>query len=86
MIADLSFRLGRAENELKNSIPMIEHKKSTYLLETSKNKTELEKVQVKKQALTYKNSLDKLQTLNILLSVAVATLLCISIWVWYMSL
>ncbi len=40
VIQDLSYRAGQAESELKNSIPMIEYKKTTFLLESAKSKTE----------------------------------------------
>ena len=37
-IQDLSYRLGKSESELKNSIPLVEYKKATYLLESAKSK------------------------------------------------
>jgi hypothetical protein len=43
LIKDLSYRLGKAEVELKNSIPMLEYRKTTFLLESSNNKTAEEK-------------------------------------------
>jgi excisionase family DNA binding protein len=44
VIQDLSYRLGKAETELKNSIPLIEYKKTTFLLETAKSKTDTDAV------------------------------------------
>jgi hypothetical protein len=38
LIQDLSYRLGNLETELKNSIPMLEYKKATFLLESSQSK------------------------------------------------
>ncbi len=38
VIQDLSYRLGKSESELKNSIPLVEYKKATYLLESAKSK------------------------------------------------
>jgi excisionase family DNA binding protein len=40
IIQDLSYRLGKAETELTNSIPMVEYKKATFLLESAKTKTD----------------------------------------------
>lgn len=42
VIQDLSYRLGKSENELKNSIPLAEYKKATFLLESSIQKGETE--------------------------------------------
>lgn len=38
IIQDLSYRLGRSDTELKNSISMIEYKNATFLLESAKTK------------------------------------------------
>lgn len=38
IIQDLSYRLGKTETELKNTIPLVEYKKATYLLESAKSK------------------------------------------------
>jgi hypothetical protein len=43
LIQDLSYRLGNLESELRNSIPMLEYKKATFLLESSQSKQEDEK-------------------------------------------
>ena len=39
-IQDLSYRLGKSEAELRNSIPLTEYKKATYLLESAKSKSD----------------------------------------------
>ncbi len=38
IIQDLSYRLGKSETELKNSIPLTEYNKATFLLESTKVK------------------------------------------------
>ncbi len=43
VIQDLSYRIGLAESELKHSISLSEYKKTTFLLESAKVKTEEEK-------------------------------------------
>ncbi len=40
VIQDLSYRLGKSEAELKNSIPLMDYKKATYLLESAKSKND----------------------------------------------
>jgi hypothetical protein len=37
-IQDLSYKLGKAEVELKNTIPLVDYNKATFLLESAKNK------------------------------------------------
>jgi hypothetical protein len=44
IIQDLSYRLGKSETELKNSIPAVEYKKATFLLESAKTKNDEDKV------------------------------------------
>ena len=39
-IQDLSYRLGKSEAELRNSIPLTEYKKATYLLESAKSRSD----------------------------------------------
>jgi hypothetical protein len=40
VIQDLSYRLGKSETELRNSISMIEYKKATFMLESAKSKND----------------------------------------------
>jgi excisionase family DNA binding protein len=40
IIQELSYKLGKAETELSSSIPLIEYKKTTFLLEGAKSKTD----------------------------------------------
>ncbi len=40
VIQDLSYRLGKSENELKNSISLTEYKKATFLLESALQRNE----------------------------------------------
>ena len=39
-IQTLSYKLGKIETELANSIPVLEYKKTTFLLETAKSKSD----------------------------------------------
>lgn len=40
IIQDLAYRLWKSEAELKSSIPLVEYKKATFLLESAKTKTD----------------------------------------------
>ncbi len=39
IIQDLSYRLGKSETELKNTIPLVDYKQATFLLESAKHKS-----------------------------------------------
>ncbi|MBP8016621.1 MerR family transcriptional regulator, partial [Candidatus Gracilibacteria bacterium] len=67
IIQDLSYRLGNAEAELKNSIPILEYKKATFLLESSKTKVEEEKQDLNCNIDNLKNNLKKQEVANIIL-------------------
>lgn len=62
IIQDLAYRLGKAETELKSSIPLTEYKKTTFLLESAKSKTDSdalllsEKIATLEKDVTKKNS------------------------------
>jgi len=43
IIQDLSYRLWKTETELKNTIPLVEYKKATFLLESAKTKNDEDK-------------------------------------------
>ena len=62
IIQELSYKLGKSETELKNSIPLIEYKKTTFLLEWAKNKTDTDalalgsKIQYLEKEMSKRNS------------------------------
>lgn len=62
IIQDLAYRLGKTETELRNSIPLSEYKKTTFLLESAKAKTDSdaivlsEKIDILEKDITKKNS------------------------------
>ena len=63
IIQDLSYRLGKSETELKNSIPLVEYKKTSFLLESAKSKSDSDtetlstKVQVLEKEISKRNSM-----------------------------
>jgi excisionase family DNA binding protein len=70
IIRDLSYRLGTAESELKNSISLLEYKRTTFLLESTKVKTEEEKTELAKKITDLE---DKLKKESIMTHIFVAT-------------
>jgi hypothetical protein len=40
IIQELSYKLGKAETELANSVPVLEYKKNAFLLESAKTKSD----------------------------------------------
>ncbi len=82
-IETLSLQLWKMEEIVKNSISMIEYKKTQYLIEESKNniKQELEKEKFEKEKI--KMQLDEKSKLNIILSIIVIILLIISLLIWW---
>lgn len=86
VIQELSQRLWRAEEIAKNSVSLIEFKKSQFLLEESKGylNREVDIIQDEKDKLTTELKYEK--TTNIILIVFVVLLLAIATTVWFMSI
>ncbi len=85
-IETLSMQLWKMEEVVKNSISMIEYKKSQFLIEekASSIKSELEKERFEKEKL--KMEISEKSKLNIILSIIVVILLLISGIIWWISL
>lgn len=86
LIKDLSYKLWKAEVELKNSIPMLEYKKTTFLLESSNNKTEEEKKQLTDSIDQYKDKLRNQELLNIILVWLFSIMLIVIFLVWFANI
>ncbi|MCH8518578.1 helix-turn-helix domain-containing protein [Candidatus Gracilibacteria bacterium] len=85
-IQDLSLRLGQAQEIAKNSVSIIEFKKSQYLLEESKTTViqEVEKLSEEKESLQKKLKYEK--TTNIvLISFCIVLILSLGI-LWFLSI
>lgn len=86
LIRELSYRVGQAEAELKNSISMIEYKKATLLLESSNKKNEEEKKALEGAIESLEDRVIKGNSVNIILFAALMLLLIISIGFWVVNL
>lgn len=86
LIQELSYRAGQAESELKNSISMIEYKKATMLLESSKMHNEEERRNLDKKIGEISFDLEQKNTTNIILMILVSVLFIVAVILWFFSL
>lgn len=86
VIKDLSYRLWRAEVELKNSIPLLEYKKTTFLLETTSQKTEEEKKELVNNLESTKEKLRNQELINLIMVWVFTIMLIVVFLVWFASI
>jgi hypothetical protein len=86
LIQDLSFRLGTLETELKNTIPMLEYKKATYLLESSQSKIEDERKELGNKVEKLATEMKQEQTTNMILIIVLGFVLMVSVFAWFMGI
>lgn len=86
VIKDLSYRLGKAEVELKNSIPILEYKKTTFLLESTNNKSEEEKKELTTNIENLKDKVRSQELLNIIMVWIFSILLIVVFLVWFANI
>lgn len=86
LIKDLSYKVGKLEMELKNSISLLEYKKATFLLETTNVKSEDEKKDLTQSIDILKEKVRSQEFLNIILIIVFALTLIIVFLIWFTSL
>ncbi len=79
IIQDLSYRLGKSETELKNSIPVVEYKKATFLLESAKTKNDEDKEDLSGKIQNLEKEINKRNSVLIALSMLFVLVLAFSI-------
>ncbi len=86
LIQTLAMRVWKAEEIAKNSVSLLDFKKSQYLLEESKSglNKEVENLEKEKEQLAWKLKYEK--TSNIILIIFVVLLLIIAWIVWFMQI
>ncbi len=86
IIRELSIRVGKSEEIAKNSISLMEYKKSQFLLEESKSylNREIEDLEKEKEKLAADLKYEK--NSNILLIIFVIILLTIAFIIWFMKI
>ena len=85
IIKDLSHRNGILESELKNSISISEHKKTTFLLESAKTRAEDEKRQMKTRLESGERKEANTRNMNAILAVIFTIMLLTLTAVWLMK-
>lgn len=86
VIKDLSYRLGNAESELKNSISLLEYKKATFLLESSTIKTEDEKTKLNQNISNLESKIKSEKKLNFILIFLLIILIIITFLIWFKAI
>lgn len=85
IIQDLSYRVGAMEAELKNSISMIEFKKTTFLLESSKTKVEEEKTILNNKVADLQRKVSEGKTWNTALLILLIVLILLGFVGWFFT-
>ncbi|MBC7503414.1 hypothetical protein H7169_00380 [Candidatus Gracilibacteria bacterium] len=59
IIQELSYKLGKAETELSNSVPALEYKKNSFLLESAKSRSDIDAEILSKKIITLESDINK---------------------------
>ena len=86
LIQDLTYRLGKAEVELKNSVPLVDHKKVAFLLEDAKRNLDHERNEMENKVEDLARAVRSSSQVNALLLAAVLAALCTMGYMWYAGL
>ncbi|MDD2871361.1 MAG: helix-turn-helix domain-containing protein [Candidatus Gracilibacteria bacterium] len=86
LIQTLAMRVGKAEEVAKNSVSLIDFKKSQYLLEESKTHLDKELTNLEKEKEKLSKELKYEKNSNIILIVFVLILLAIAGTIWFMKI
>lgn len=86
VIRELSYRVGQAEAELKNSVSMIEFKKTSYLLEAAKTKGDEEKANAMREVEAVTKRLESEKNITAILAFALAILLLGFLGMWFATI
>ena len=78
VIQDLSYRLGKSETELKNSISLIEYKKATFMLESAKTRGESDTALYSERLTHLEHEVSKKNYMIITLAILLVLVLCSS--------
>ncbi|MBX9809836.1 hypothetical protein K2X92_05590 [Candidatus Gracilibacteria bacterium] len=68
-IQNLSYKLGKIESELANSVPVIEYKKTTFLLESAKSKSDTDADTLSHKIVTLEGEIHKRNSALITLAI-----------------
>lgn len=83
LIQELSYKIGKFESELKNSVPLLEYRKQTLMLENSKTASIGETQKLKERSIILEKKLSNERMVNTFLIVSVFLLLVLGFFIWY---
>ena len=83
LIQELSYKIGKFESELKNSVPLLEYRKQTLMLENHKTEKLNESQKLKETSIILEKKLSNERMVNTFLIVAVFLLLVLGFFIWY---
>jgi len=79
MIQELSYKVGKLETELKNSIPKLEHRKATLMLEESQYKRAEDAQKLKENNQSLQRKLGREKNISTIFIIS-ALLLCLALF------
>lgn len=85
LIQALSLRLGRAEEIAKNSVNLVDYKKSQFLLEESKEHLNKEIEDIKRQKQNLETKLDSERKYNLILIIATIILFVVAVTIFFIE-
>jgi hypothetical protein len=83
IIQDLAYRLGKTETELANSIPLVEYKKATFLLESAKTKTDTDASMLGQKVNTLEKEVSKRNSYIFGLATLLVIVIAFSLFVFF---
>ena len=86
IIQELAYKAGKAESELKNSISLLEYKKTTFLLESAKQQNEEDTRKHLETIEKLEKDMKKEKTVSAFLLIATIVLLVACAAIWFFSL
>ena len=85
-LKDMSMKIGKMEEVVKNSISMIEYKKTQFLLEESKNSLAIDLESTKKDLETKEGLLKEEKKLNYILIIVCVLLFLALVVIWLVKI
>ncbi len=85
-LKELAYQIGKLESRLQESIPIAEHKKTAYLLESSKTRIEEETKQLRTHIVSLERLASSDRVLNLALVFVMTLLLAALATVWFFTL
>ena len=79
IIQELSYKLGKIETELSNSVPVLEYKKNSFLLESAKSRSDIDAEILNKKISTLESDINKRNSALISLTILFVLVLAFSV-------